>query len=173
MDRDAAREAAVRAKAHRERPRCPRCYSTDLKPSAHVCLKCAMVSSDVDAVLAGQALVDHGDGLYTHRDTGEVIVPGIPVEDIDRDTTLTYDDTDPANAQDQRQYRNVGTTVRLEHEYRNVVSREISRANGDEQHADMKPCPGGCGVLQENGWTCMTCREGTTGRAAATGARGV
>ncbi len=89
MDRDAAREAAVRAKAHRERPRCPRCYSADLKPSAHVCLKCGMVSSDVDAVLAAQTLVDHGAGLYTHRETGEVIVPGVVVEDIDRDTTLT------------------------------------------------------------------------------------
>jgi len=80
MDRDEAREAATGAKADRERPRCPRCYSTNLKPSSYVCLKCDTVSSDVATTRAGQEIVDHGAGQFRHRDTGEIVVPGVPME---------------------------------------------------------------------------------------------
>jgi hypothetical protein len=80
MDRDEAREAATGAKADRERPRCPRCYSTNLKPSSYVCLKCDTVSSDVATTRAGQEIVDHGAGQFRHRDTGEIVVPGVPIE---------------------------------------------------------------------------------------------
>jgi len=80
MDRDEARNVATRAAADRSRPRCPRCYSSNLKPSAHVCLKCGTVSSDVDATQAGQEIVAFGGGQFRHRDTGEIIVPGVPTE---------------------------------------------------------------------------------------------
>ncbi len=80
MDRDEARNVATRAAADRSRPRCPRCYSSNLKPSAHVCLKCGTVSSDVDATQAGQEIIAFGGGQFRHRDTGEIIVPGVPTE---------------------------------------------------------------------------------------------
>ncbi len=79
MNRDEARAAATGAKVDRERPRCARCYSDKLKPGSYVCDKCNHVTSDVDAVRAAHDLVDHGNGTYTHRDTAEIIVPGIPV----------------------------------------------------------------------------------------------
>ncbi len=80
MDRDKARNMATRAAADRSRPRCPRCYSSNLKTSARVCLKCGTVSSDVDATRAGQEIVAFGDGQFRHRDTAEIIVPGVPTE---------------------------------------------------------------------------------------------
>lgn len=80
MDRDKARNVATRAAADRSRPRCPRCYSSNLKTSARVCLKCGTVSSDVDATRAGQEIVAKGDGQFRHRDTAEIIVPGVPTE---------------------------------------------------------------------------------------------
>jgi len=80
MDRDKARNMATRAAADRSRPRCPRCYSSNLKTSARVCLKCGTVSSDVDATRAGQEIVAKGDGQFRHRDTAEIIVPGVPTE---------------------------------------------------------------------------------------------
>jgi len=80
MDRDKARNVATRAAADRSRPRCPHCYSSKLTPSAHVCLKCGTVSSDVDATRAGQEIVAFSDGQFRHRDTAEIIVPGVPIE---------------------------------------------------------------------------------------------
>jgi len=201
MKREEAREAATRAKAHRERPRCPRCYSTHLKPSAHVCLTCHTVSSDGDAVRAAEALVDHGDGRYTHRDTGELIVPGVPVEDFEADTAMRYQDCDGETSGDEKGrnetgYHIMGTTVRSEQGYRNVVSGPPADIDPRDDVADALsadrmtqttpsrprppqiPCGGGCGALTDNGWTCKSCRNRpaavlliNTGTAAGQGVR--
>jgi len=82
MSRDEARAAATGAKADRERPRCARCYSDKLQPGSYVCDKCDHVTSAVDAMRAAHDLVDRGNGEYLHRDTGEIIVPGIPVIEV-------------------------------------------------------------------------------------------
>lgn len=80
MTPQAAREASPAATADRTRPRCPRCFSLKLKPSAHVCTDCDTVSSDVDAIHAGEIIVKRPDGRYLNRETGEEITPGVPPE---------------------------------------------------------------------------------------------
>ncbi len=168
MDRDEARAAAPRATLDRTRPRCPRCYSTDLKASAHVCGKCGTVSSDVDAMQAAQDIDDHGDGSFNHRQTGEVIVPGIPVIPVEEFET-PYRNPVPVTteyAKEWTQYRIPVTIVRPEQGYRNPVL-------GGAEEQDLKPCAGGCGTPTRHGWTCKACREAVHIPASTTTAQAV
>lgn len=128
MDREEARAAATGAKADRERPRCPRCYSTALKPSSYVCLKCDTVSSDVNATRAGREIIDLGDGRFRHRDTGEIIVPGVAVEDVEAHYWI------PVLAQGEAEMDATAGTAGDEHpeglnntRYRNPVTTEPSK----------------------------------------------
>ena len=158
MSRDEAREAATRAKTDRERPRCPRCYSKKLKPSAHVCLDCGQVSSDVDAVYAAQALVDHGDGLYTHRDTGEIVVPGVVVETIDPVRGIRVQDPKTEQHSEEEPCTRIPGTKDV---FIPVPGIRVqgSDASGDDGREILKPCGGGCGTLTPRGWTCGPCLE--------------
>ncbi len=140
MKRDEARAKATGARIDRERPRrCPSCYSDTLKPSAHVCLKCGRESSDVEATRAGQEIIDLGDGRFRHRDTDEIIVPGVavvPAEEFEtqyRNPVLAPDeaglvDEDP----DGIQYRIPVTIDHSEHGYRNPVLGPTPRPGNDE-----------------------------------------
>lgn len=158
MSRDEAREAATRAKTDRERPRCPRCYSKKLKPSAHVCLDCGQVSSDVDAVYAAQALVDHGDGLYTHRDTGEIVVPGVVVETIDPVRGIRVQDPKTEQHSEEEPCTRIpGTGIKTS--LVPGIRVQGSDASGDDGREILKPCGGGCGTLTPRGWTCGPCLE--------------
>ena len=128
MDREEARVAATGAKADRERPRCPRCYSSNLKPSAHVCQKCGKVSSDVNATRAGREIIDVGDGRFRHRDTGEIIVPGVAVEEVEAQYRI------PVLAQGEAGMEETAGTAGDEHpeglnntRYRNPVTKEPSK----------------------------------------------
>jgi len=178
IKREDAKDVPTRAKIDRERPRrCPHCFSTHLKPASHVCLDCDTVSSDVHVVEAGQMIDDRGNGLFVHRETAEVIVPGVPAYDGDFGAAATPDET---------QYRNPvsgqtppspvahgsshadpipesGYFSTSERGYRNPVSgqRVTSTMNGAAP-TSLKPCAGGCGTLTAHGWECKSCRERPT-----------
>jgi len=84
MTKEEAMALPTKAKAHREKPRCPRCFSDDLAPTAHQCQKCGAVSSDVDAMQAAEMChYDEGSDTYTSTKTGERIVPGVVVDDFE------------------------------------------------------------------------------------------
>ncbi len=180
MKRDEARAASTRAKADRERPRCPRCFSARLRASAHVCLDCNHISSDVDAMRAAEALKgafkDIGEGRYAHRETGEIIVPGVMVEDIGPDTGIQYqasngDCDGPGEPIPDSGY--FTTNVRSEGGYRIPVS-DPSLVNTDlhgsvaedlasrpaRPEPPPKYCRGGCGAQVPSGFSyCLACRS--------------
>ncbi len=178
MKRDEARAASTRAKADRERPRCPRCFSTKLKPTGYVCLTCDTVSSDVDAMRAAETLkgafIDIGEGRYRHRETGEIITPGVPVEDVEPDTGFQYQASNGDCGGTEGPIPDSGTlttSVRKEGEYRIPVSdpppvdadRGGSVAEGLASRParptpPTAPCGGGCGKETDNGHWCKACR---------------
>jgi len=179
MDREQALAAETRAKVDRTRPRCSNCYSDKLKPTSHVCLKCGKVSSDVDAMRAGHELVDLGDGRFVHRDTGESIVPGVPVEVIDtHDWNPVMGSANGKegvlkDAQDTHDWIPV-TIEPCEGSDRNPVMAPMlfmTALSNDEQPSSLSSplphpawpdhwrlCPGGCGIPQPHGSTCKACR---------------
>jgi len=97
MTRDEAKEVATRAKVLRDKPpRCPHCYSAKLETHAHICLDCQTISTDVDAMQAGQAIEKLPDGAFVNRETGEYVVPGVapaPFEPADTGSDVTPDHT--------------------------------------------------------------------------------
>jgi len=97
MTRDEAKEVATRAKVLRDKPpRCPHCYSAKLETHAHICLDCQTISTDVDAMQAGQAIEKLPDGAFVNRETGECVVPGVapaPFEPADTGSDVTPDHT--------------------------------------------------------------------------------
>jgi len=179
MDREQALAAETRAKVDRTRPRCSNCYSDKLKPTSHVCLKCGKVSSDVDAMRAGHELVDLGDGRFVHRDTGESIVPGVPVEVIDtHDWNPVMGSANGKegvlkDAQDIHDWNPV-TIEPCEGGDRNPVMAPMlfmTALSNDKQPSSLSSplphpawpdhwrlCPGGCGIPQPHGSTCKACR---------------
>jgi len=110
MSRDEAKEVATRAKTQRDKPpRCPQCFSAKLETHAHICLDCQAVSTDVDAMRAGQSIEKLPDGAFVNRETGEYVVPGVapdPFEpagsgsDVTPDHAMRDQDSDASTGRD-------------------------------------------------------------------------
>ena len=175
MDKDAAKEVPTRAKGLRDKPpRCPHCFSAKLETHAHICLDCDTVSTNVDAMRAGQAIEQRTDGGFVNNETGECVVPGVAPEPFEPasncpDSAPDHEmcDPDPGAVNDRADSapespgsRNMCTKVPL---YRNHVFRDPGEfPSGPTKdtvvEAPLQPCRGGCGTMTPHGWECKPCR---------------
>ncbi len=177
MDKDAAKEVPTRAKVLRDKPpRCPHCFSTKLETHAHICLDCQIVSSNVDAMRAGQIIEKRTDGGFVNNETGECVVPGVspepfemagscPAPDPDHEIcdaaprAVSDSDREDAAPESSRS-QNVCTKVplRRNHVFRDQGTSPSEPIMDPVVEVPLKPCAGGCGTLTRHGWECKRCR---------------
>jgi hypothetical protein len=178
MTREEAKDIPTRAKTARERPRCPHCFSTNLKTHAHICLDCNTISSDVDAMHAAETIDAQPDGGFVNNETGECVVPGVapePFEPADTDTAPDHVMCDPepvagsfaADGQlDTPGSRNTCTKVPL---VRNHVFRDPGPDDEDDDLIGSSTSPPPlietclyCDQPSPGGVCCPTCKQSLT-----------
>lgn len=178
MTKEEAKDIPTRAKTARERPRCPHCFSTNLKTHAHICLDCNTISSDVDAMHAAETIDAQPDGGFVNNETGECVVPGVapePFEPADTDTAPDHVMCDPepvagsfaADGQlDTPGSRNTCTKVPL---VRNHVFRDPGPDDEDDDLIGSSTSPPPlietclyCDQPSPGGVCCPTCKQSLT-----------
>ncbi len=175
MTKEEAQDIPTRTKTLRDKPpRCAHCFSKNLKTHAHICLDCNHISSDVDAVQAGQSIEKQANGSFVNTETGEVIVPGVVPEPFEPaamggapDPDHTLCDTAPiaASGGGDREADDPGshivcTKVRplRDHTMCDPGCSPSPRQGEPVMEARLRPCAGGCGALTPHGWECKACR---------------
>jgi hypothetical protein len=71
------------AAAERERKRCKRCFGEHLVATAYLSTTCGTTSTEAEARIAGLVIVQDDHGRFVHRETAEIVTPGVPVDNLE------------------------------------------------------------------------------------------